>query len=114
MGKDTQGLVWFAGFHKKFIESIEGDQLQVPVDSAESGIDGFQFDHQDTLWVTTSDDYLLIRDTELAWKTFTPKEELRIILGISIIDQQGRAWGFFYPDDHCYFSYIELDEEKME
>lgn len=111
--KDTQGLVWYADIHEEHIESIKGDQIQIPVDSAEGGIDGFLFDHQGKLWVTTTYDYILIRDTKLAWKRFTPKEDIKLVGGISIIDHQGRAWGNFYLNGHCYFSYVEFDQEKM-
>ena len=73
--RDNQGQVWFKFHDTNRIETIDGKQIEIPIES-ENEISGFAFDQDGRLWVSTEEQLILILDAQQEWQIFSPKSSI--------------------------------------
>lgn len=88
--KDPFGHIWYQVGSRLIIESVEGNQIEIPIQEDEL-LYNFIFDSHGNLWTCTSSG-LLIRDSNGSWNSYPSPLGPDPMLRLLAFDKDGRAW----------------------
>ena len=106
--KDPLGHIWYQVGSRPIIESVEGDQIEIPVQEDEL-LYNFIFDPQGNLWTCTSNG-LMIQDPGGTWNSYPSPLGPDPMLRLLAIDKDNRAWVRW--GNEYSLSFVDLDQKN--